>query len=54
MENIREVEIENIDRILVKHIIIDHPDGSMTTMPKEVYDKKQAEQVQNPISVIPD
>jgi hypothetical protein len=44
MENIREIEIENADNIIVKHIVIEHPDGSITTMRKEVYEVMQAKQ----------
>jgi hypothetical protein len=41
MENIEIVE-SPLDN--VKHIIIDHGDGSFTSMTKEHYDKLQAEQ----------
>jgi hypothetical protein len=33
-----------IDTENVEHALIDHGDGSFTSMPKELYDKQQAEQ----------
>jgi hypothetical protein len=44
MENIKEIEMENKDAILVKHIVVEHKDGSITTMLKSTYDAMQAEQ----------
>jgi hypothetical protein len=42
MENIKEIEMENKDAILVKHIVIEHEDGSITTMLKSTYDELKA------------
>jgi hypothetical protein len=40
MENITIItDTENIE-----HALIEHADGSFTSMPKELYDKQQAEQ----------
>ena len=42
MENIKEIEMENKDAILVKHIVIENEDGSITTMLKSTYDELKA------------
>jgi hypothetical protein len=43
MEKIRIVTNKEIDKD-VEHVIIEHEDGSVTSMTKEHYDKLQAEQ----------
>jgi len=43
MENVTFVEIESMGQT-VEHAIIEHADGSFTSMTKEHYDKQQAEQ----------
>ena len=42
MENIKEIEIENLDGSVTKHIIIDRGNGEFTSMPKSVWDEQQA------------
>jgi hypothetical protein len=44
MENIREIEIENPDGSITKHIIIDRGIGEYTSMLKSTYEAQQAEQ----------
>jgi hypothetical protein len=43
MDNVKEIEIEGINGIEI-HVIIDRGNGEFTSMPKEYYDKLQAEQ----------
>jgi hypothetical protein len=43
MENVTFVEIETLSGTQT-HAIIEHADGSFTSMTKEHYDKQQAEQ----------
>lgn len=42
MENIKEIEIENLDGSVSKHIIIDRGNGEFTSMPKSVWDELEA------------
>ena len=42
MENVTFVEIENPDGSTTEHAIIDHGDGSFTSMLKTTYDAQQA------------
>ena len=45
MDKIEIIEIENpIDGSKSEHVIIDRGNGEFTSMPKEYYDKLQAEQ----------
>jgi hypothetical protein len=44
MENITIIPDEQRDGTIIEQVIIDHGDGSFTTMTKEHYDKQQAEQ----------
>ena len=44
MDNVRFVSVAGVDGIEVEHALIDHADGSYTSMTKENYDKQQAEQ----------
>jgi hypothetical protein len=44
MENITELEVTTSYGEVVKHILIDRGNGEFTSMPKEYYDKIQAEQ----------
>lgn len=39
MDNITEIEIENLDESITKHIIIDRGNGEFTSMPKAVWDE---------------
>ncbi len=45
---VRSYKMENITIITdtenIEHALIEHADGSFTSMPKELYDKQQAEQ----------
>ncbi len=43
MENVTFIEVEGIEG-LQQHAIIEHPDGSITSMLKSTYDAIQAEQ----------
>lgn len=43
MENIRIIEIENIDGSKTEHIIIDRGNNEFTSMPKAVWDEQQAQ-----------
>jgi hypothetical protein len=43
MDNVTFIEVEYVGET-VEHAIIEHPDGSFTSMPKSEYDKRQAEQ----------
>ena len=43
MENVTFIEIETTAG-LVTHAIIEHADGSFTSMPKATYEAQQAEQ----------
>lgn len=45
MENIKEIEVETF-RGIEKHIIIDRGNGEFTSMPKEHWDKLQAERLE--------
>jgi len=42
MENITELDIENFDGSIIKHVIIDRGNGEFTSMPKEVWDELEA------------
>jgi hypothetical protein len=44
MDNVKFIEIENRDGIITEHAIIEHADGSFTSMAKEHYEAQQAEQ----------
>ena len=41
---VRFISVAGVDGIEVEHALIDHADGSYTSMTKETYDKLQAEQ----------
>ena len=41
MENVKYIEIETLSG-LETHAIIEHADGSYTSMPKSTYDEQQA------------
>ena len=41
---VRFISVAGVDGIEVEHALIDHSDGSYTSMTKETYDKMQAEQ----------
>ena len=43
MTKLTIIEVEQLGE-LVEHAIIEHADGSFTSMPKATYDKQQAEQ----------
>jgi hypothetical protein len=43
MENVKYIEIETLGG-LETHAIIEHADGSYTSMPKAEYDRRQVEQ----------
>ena len=43
MENVTFIEVETLEGI-TEHAMIDHGDGSFTSMPKLEYDRRQAEQ----------
>ena len=47
MENIKEIEVENIDGSTTKHIIIDRGNGEFTSMPKAVWDELEAQREQS-------
>jgi hypothetical protein len=42
MENVTFVEVENLDGSITKHAIIEHEDGSFTSMLKTTYDELKA------------
>lgn len=44
MDNIKEIEIENIDGSKTTHIIIDRGNGEFTSMPKAIWEEQQAKQ----------
>jgi hypothetical protein len=44
MDKIEILKTNAIDGTEVEHVIIDHRDGSFTSMPKAEYDRRQAEQ----------
>ena len=46
MENIKEIEVENVDGSTTKHIIIDRGNNEFTSMPKSVWDEQQTKQTQ--------
>ena len=48
MQNIIEVEIQNSLSETETHIIIDHADGSYTSMLKSTYDAQQEQSTENP------
>lgn len=50
MENITIIEVENPDKSVTEHIIIDRGNGEFTSMPKSVYDEQQAKQESGTIS----
>jgi hypothetical protein len=43
MDNVTFIEVEALDGV-VEHAIIEHADGSFTSMPKSEYDRREAEQ----------
>ena len=44
MENVTFIEIETPDGLTVEHAIIEHADGSFTSMLKSTYEAQQTEQ----------
>lgn len=46
MENITELDIENFDGSITKHILIDRGNDEFTSMPKAIWDEQQAQQTQ--------
>ena len=42
--SIEIIAVENLDGTTTEHVIIDNGNGSFTSMPKEIYDRQQAEQ----------
>jgi hypothetical protein len=53
MENVNFIEIETIGGLEV-HAIIDHGNGSFTSMLKSTYEAQQAAQAYIPTIIIPD
>ena len=47
MENMEIIEVPNSAGDLVEHVIIDRGNGEYTSMPKEHWDKLQAEREQS-------
>jgi hypothetical protein len=45
MENVTFQIIENMDKTTIEIAIIEHPDGSFTTMPKSLYEEKYLTQL---------
>ena len=45
--NITQIEVEHLDGSLTAHIVIDHEDGSFTSMPKAVWDELEAQREQS-------
>jgi hypothetical protein len=43
MDNVKFIEVETMDGI-TEHAMIDHGNGSFTSMTKAEYDRRQAEQ----------
>jgi hypothetical protein len=43
MDNVTFIDVEYVGET-VEHAVIEHADGSFTSMPKVTYDKQQAEQ----------
>ncbi len=43
MENVTFIEVESFG-VITEHAIINHGNEQFTSMPKELYDKRQAEQ----------
>ena len=46
MDNVKFIDIENVDGSTTTHAIIDRGNGEFTSMPKAVYDEQQAAQAQ--------
>jgi len=44
MENVTFITVENSLGENIEHALIEHADGSFTSMPKLEYDRRQAEQ----------
>jgi hypothetical protein len=44
MDNVIFIKVAGFDGIEVEHAIIDHGNEQFTSMPKDLYDKQQAEQ----------
>jgi hypothetical protein len=44
MEKITFLDREDLDGTIIQHAIIEHTDGSFTSMLKSTYDEQQAEQ----------
>jgi hypothetical protein len=44
MDNVTFITTENFDGVSTEHAIIEHADGSFTSMSKAEYDRRQAEQ----------
>ena len=42
MENIKIIEIQELDGTATEHVIIDRGNGEFTSMPKAVYDEQLA------------
>lgn len=40
MENIKIIEVENLDGTTTEHVIIDRGNGEFTSMPKAIYDEQ--------------
>lgn len=47
MENIKEIEVENIEGKLVTHVIIDRGNGEFTSMLKSTWDELEAQRKQS-------
>jgi hypothetical protein len=41
MNNIKIIEVTNIDGLVTEHVLIDRGNGEYTSMPKSVYDAQQ-------------
>jgi len=42
--SIEIITVENLDGTTTEHVIIDKGNGEFASMPKEIYDRQQAEQ----------
>lgn len=47
------IEVESTGGVITEHAIIEHADGSFTSMPKAVYDAQQAAQVEHLTEILP-
>jgi hypothetical protein len=54
MDNVRFISVAGVDGIEVEHALIDHEDGSYTSMTKAHYEAQKAAQVEHLTSPLTD